>query len=297
MIETIKKWFATIFTSLVVMILFGITFIALDIVDPTSDFELEFAIVTIAVILIRIFWYNNGEEKAAKEQDIIDAQNNYSELVGNTITDQEHFELFLDDLNQQNRDNWVKNRLGNKTKKNCKNYDKIKDRLDRNVGFWVRPITVSQVLTRSSRYTVITAKDYKKRNKVIYQSSTLILSIVFTAATSAIVFKDFIFEWSKIVKFATYMMNIVWAMMSSLNAGYRQHREEVMDHVSRLTMIVNRYDDWRTNKGELEKCQSGQLQNGKTIWNDQPQNEQELKIEKISLETNIVDNIVQQPTL
>lgn len=288
MIETIKKWFATIFTGLLVMVLFGITFIALDIVDPSSDFGLEFCVVTIAVVLIRIFWYNNGEDKASKEQAIIDAQKKYIDLIDTTITDQEDFEQFLDELNQQNRDNWVKHKLGNKTDKNCKNYTELKDKLDRQVGFWVRPITISQILTRSSRYAVITARNYKKRNAIIYQSTTLILSILATAATSAIVFKNFVFEWSKIIKFATYLMNIVWAMMSSVSSGYKQHKEEVIDLVSRLTMIVNRYDDWKSKQGEQKKCQLGHQAISIDSCKNIQQNKKELTDEKTSLPDNML---------
>lgn len=105
MLGKIKKAFASIFTILLIFVLFGVIFIALDLVDPTPAFGIQTLIISILVIFIRFFWYGEGESRAAREADIITIQKNYGELVSSKIKEQDSLEVFLEKLNQENRDN------------------------------------------------------------------------------------------------------------------------------------------------------------------------------------------------
>ena len=244
-IANIKKWLASIFTALVVIIFFGIVFVTFDIVEPSPRYYTEVLIIASVTTIIRFTWYSDGELKASSEQIIIDAKANYSQLIADTIEDQADLEKFLVELNEENKRLWVKNKLGNKTPENCPKYHKLKDRYDRWVGFFVKPITSGQILTRSGKYKIIDAKDYGKSFKYSYQALSVVISMVSSIVLACLAFNELRLNWENIFRYITYLGNIVWAMFSSLSSGYKNYNAVTSDHISRLTMIVNRYSDWK----------------------------------------------------
>lgn len=253
-IKLIKKWLSTIITALMMVILFGLIFIILDFSDPSPALTMELALITMLIVLVRMIWYGAGEDKASEDATLKQNKIEYSNLITNGNLEQEDLDDFLEELNIENRNAWVKSKLGNKNQKNYPKYQKKKDLLDRWVGFFVKPITSTQILTRSNRYVALSAKDYRRQSKTFYQISSVFLSILSVIVFAAVQFKTFSFTPEKIFKFISYIFSIVFAIFSSLNAGYKNYIAEETDHLSRLTMIVNRFYEWR-DKGRI-KCNS-----------------------------------------
>ena len=62
-------------------------------------------------------------------------------------------------------------------------------------------------------------------------------------------YKELILNWENLFRYLTYLFSILWALVSSLWSGYKTYKNATIDHLSRLTMIVNRYVEW-SKKGE-----------------------------------------------
>ena len=117
-IKTIKKWLSSLLTGLMIVVLFGIIFIILEFSDPSPAITLELALITCLVVSVRIIWYSAGEDKASEDLTIKANKAAYRDLIEKGDLDQEELEDFLEELNVENRNLWVKSKLGNKTPKN-----------------------------------------------------------------------------------------------------------------------------------------------------------------------------------
>lgn len=257
MMNTIKKWLSTVVTGLLLIVLFGIIFIQLELVELSSGFFLELGITASLITIIRIFWYNDGEDRAIRAADIKLLKTDYSTLVKTTIKSYEDLETFIKELNEENRQNWVFHKLKGRTKDNYKDYDKLYQNLTEKSYAKVPVITSTQILTRSANYETINAKDYTSVKKAWYQASSLAMSIGMTILLSVIAYKEIMIDWTNLFRYLSYVFNIAWALISSLFSGYNNYRHTTLDHISRLTMIVNRYAEWC--KGG-KKCRSEQEQ-------------------------------------
>ena len=242
----IKKWLSTIVTGLLLLVLFGVIFVRLDLVELSEAFFLELGIVASLVTIIRVCWYGDGENKALNEQSIIDMKVNYAKLVETSIDSQENLDKFIDELNALNRERWIYRKLRGKTKKSCPDYDKILQKLTEKSFKKVPIITSTQILTRSTNYETINAKDYTKFKRIWYQSTSLALSLGMTILLGIIAYKELLLNWTNVFRYLTYVLNIIWALVSSLWSGYKNYKTTTTDHISRLTMIVNRYSEWKT---------------------------------------------------
>ena len=250
-IQKFKQWLSTVVTVLLVAVLFGIIFVQLDIVEPTPTFFIEVAIIATLMGIVRFFWYSDGEDKAAEEEDIKTTKKDYAYKVDSNILSQEDFEEYLKYLNYENRSLWIKNALKGRTKTNCDNYDEIYKKLVIKSYKRVKPVTISQILTRSAKNEVITAKDYTKIYKLAYQISSVVISLVSSVVLATLAYKNLMLSWTNVFRYLTYLFSIVWAIFTSYVKGYKTYKKETIDHISRLTMIVNRYEDWK--KGDVKQ--------------------------------------------
>lgn len=251
---SIKKWLSTVVTGLLMLVLFGIIFVRLDIVQLTEAFFLELAIVATLVTIVRIFWYNDGEDRAIREDEIKLLKNDYAKLVDKTIKSQDDLDIFVDELNELNRDRWIFMKLKGRTSKNYSKYNSLYSKLEQKSYKKVPIITSSQILTRSANYETINATDYTKRRKIFYQASSLSLSLCMTILLGILAYKELMLNWANVFRYLTYIFNIVWALITSLWNGYKTYKNTTIDHISRLTMIVNRYDEWC--KGGKQQCRT-----------------------------------------
>lgn len=245
MITTVKKWLSTIITILLLFVLFGLIFVKLEIVELTKTFFLELTIVIALTTIIRFFWYNEGEERAMGENQLIAMKQSYKDLVDVTITSQENLDIFIDDLNKQNRTAWVTRQLKGKTPKNCPKYELIKQKLIEKSYTKVPVITSTQILTRSTMYETVNATDYTKSKKIFYQTISILMSAGLSIILGILAYKELMLNWENLFRYVTYIFSIVWALITSLWNGYKNYKTTTVDHISRLTMIVNRYGEWK----------------------------------------------------
>lgn len=252
-IQTIKKWLAAVMTGLLTGVLFGIVFVVLGLNDISNEsFTIESCIVTIMLIVLRFFWYEDGEDRA--EELLRPTKQAYADLVEQNILDQENLQKFLDELNKKNRKAWIDNKLGSKTEKNYPKYEKLKARLERNVARKVPLITITQIMTRSSRTEILSGRDFKTIRKIIQQASAFVISIAWSILISLIAFKQLNMTAENVFRYVTYLFSMTWAIITSLIKGYNTNKKETIDHIARLTMIVNRYAVWKKNDEEKQRC-------------------------------------------
>ena len=116
-IKTVKQWLAFILTFLVAVTLFGIIFIKTGIVKPTPSFFLEVGIVLLLSVLMKVWWYDYTEERRLSEDDLKQEKIDYFKIVDQVILDTNHFEKYVVILNQENREHYIKNKIGSRSPK------------------------------------------------------------------------------------------------------------------------------------------------------------------------------------
>jgi hypothetical protein len=84
-----------------------------------------------------------------------------------------------------------------------------------------------------------------------------------TILLSILAYKELMLNWENVFRYLTYVFSIVWALVSSLWSGYKTYKNTTIDHISRLTMIVNRYAAWKANGGK--RCQQDKPATTQTI--------------------------------
>jgi hypothetical protein len=99
-------------------------------------------------------------------------------------------------------------KLKGRTKKNCKEYDTIYNKLVMKSYKKVPVITSTQILTRSVNYETINAKDYTRFKKVWYQATSLVMSIGMTILLGIVAYKEIMLEPTNIFRYLSYVFNI-----------------------------------------------------------------------------------------
>lgn len=245
----IKRWLSGVLTGLLVVVLFGIIFVRLELATLDDTFFTELGIVAALTAIVRVMWYDEGEDKAFGEEDTKKLKSDYAKLIDTKIQSQESLERFVDKLNKDNREKWVLAKLRGRTEKNCTKYSKLKHKYIKKSYKKVPTVTSTQILTRSYNYAGINAKDYTRFKKIFYQITSVGLSLCSTILLGVIAYKELIVSWTNVFRYLTYIFNIMWALASSYMSGYKTYKSNTTDHISRLTMIVTRYDEWVV-KGE-----------------------------------------------
>ena len=117
-IKEIKQWLAFILTAFVVITLFGLIFIKTGIVQPSPSFFMELGIVLLLSVLMKIWWYDYTEERRLAEEDIRLEKEKYFTILDKSVQDVNDLDNYLVILNQENKDHFVKNKIGSRTPKN-----------------------------------------------------------------------------------------------------------------------------------------------------------------------------------
>lgn len=271
-IKAIKEWLAWILTASTIVLLFGLIFVQMGIVAPSPSFFLELGIVVCITLLMKMWWYNYAEDKRLAEQDIKDEKTNYFKIVDNTILDTNHFEQFLKILNQENRQNYIKNMLGcrtaqtmatkkwyiilfhpswkNKTAEEIgairfsKLYYKILRKADK-----LKQIKSAQIMALSDTKYLYDASNYLNKKKRNFHIFTTIISTVFVVALAMMAIDQILLNWGNAIRFVGYLVAIVWTISYSVIVGYRQTGEEMFDYYSRLKFIIDKYATYKEKEG------------------------------------------------
>ena len=273
--KTIKQWLAFILTALVVVFLFGIIFIVTDLVKPTPSFFLELAAVLTLTILMKTWWYDFAEDKRLNEQDLVDEKTKYFKMLDEVVLDTNDLDDYLIVLNQENRNHYIKNKIGARTAKNMAvkskwlcfwhpaykklteteigviRYNKLYFKYQRKADK-LRQIKSEEIMALSDTEYLYDAKNYRKEVKRRYQVASTILSTFFTILIASIAFKEIMLNWVNVFRYVTYLFSIVTTIAMTVVKAYKTTGEETLDWFSRLKFILDKYACYKEKLGGVD---------------------------------------------
>lgn len=113
--KKLRKWLSGIVTGVLLIVLFGVIFVNLGLVQLSPSYFIELAIVASLLIIVKTTWYDSAEENRLERDDIKSADNEYDDMVDSLITDVDDFEKFLLILDQENKERYIKAKMGTKS--------------------------------------------------------------------------------------------------------------------------------------------------------------------------------------
>ena len=262
--KAIKNWLAFGITVLLLVVLFGVIFVTLDLATPGPSFFLELGIIIVLTFLMRFFWYDFAEDKRLNEEDLLQERDNYFKMVDEVVKDTNDLDKYLVLLNQENRDHYIKNKIGCRTAKNLakktkwicfwhpsykklseaeigeirynKLYFKIQRRADR-----LRPIKSDEIMALSDKEILYDVKNYRKTKKRTYQIVSTVLSTGFTILIASIAFREIMLDWTNVFRYVTYLFSILSTIAMTVLKAYRVTGDETKDWYSRLKFVLDKY--------------------------------------------------------
>lgn len=244
----IKEIMASVVTVAVLVILFAIIFIKGKIIEPTPEFFVELGIVSFLMILIKLNWYEWAEMKRMKQDDIVQAKRDYDDIVDKDITDIYDFENFLKELNEENRQNYIKQKMGKRTRENCPNYDKLLEKYEKKAIRHVPEIKSCDVKTRGETVNLVDARNYQKAKKIYYEIFSTIGSIFCTIALAVLGVENISMNVANLFRYLSYVGSVVITMLMTIGRANRNTEIEVFDHLKRLQFIDDKYRNWKEGK-------------------------------------------------
>ena len=267
-IKAIKQWLAFILTAFVVITLFGLIFIKTGIVQPSASFFMELGIVLLLSVLMKIWWYDYTEEKRLSEQDIKDEKDKYFTILDEAVTDVNDLDKYLVILNQENRDHYVKNKIGSRTEKTlaekkwwmiifhwkwkkltpeqigniryCKLYYRVLRKADK-----LKPIKSEQIMALSDSEQLYDARNHLKAKKRTFQLVSTVMSFALTVSLSIMAMEEIMLNWANVFRYIGYLCAMAWTIAYTVISAYRQVGTETFDYYARLKFIVDKYATYK----------------------------------------------------
>ena len=262
--KAIKSWLAFSVTFLLLVVLFGVIFVTLDLATPGPSFFLELGIIVVLTFLMRFLWYDFAEDRRLNEEDLLQERDNYFKMVDEVVKDTNDLDKYLVLLNQENRDHYIKNKIGCRTAKNLakktkwicfwhpsykklseaeigeirynKLYFKIQRKADK-----LKPIKSDEIMALSDKEILYDVKNYRKTKKRTYQIFSTILSTGFTILIASIAFREIMLDWTNVFRYVTYLFSILSTIAMTVLKAYRVTGEETKDWYSRLKFVLDKY--------------------------------------------------------
>lgn len=274
LMRTLKNWFAFIITLLLCVVLFGVIFVSLDIAKPDATFFTELGIVTSLTVLMRFFWYDFAEDKRLNEDDLIQKRDAYFKMIDNNITDSNDLDKFLIILNQENREHYIKNKIGSRTAKNMAKktkllcffhpsyrkmskedigqlrYTKLYFRVQRKADK-LKQITSEEIMALSENEVLYDSRNHRKDIKKRYQILSTIGSTLFTILLASIAFKEIMLNWLNVFRYVTYLFSMLTTICMTVVRAYRVTGDETIDWYNRLMFIVDKYASYKETQKEV----------------------------------------------
>lgn len=267
-IKTIKQWLAFILTFLVAVTLFGIIFVKAGIVQLTADFFLEVIIVLLLSVLMKVWWYDYTEERRLNEDDLKTEKTDYFNIVDKVVLDTNHFEKYLVILNRENRDHYIKHKLGSRTPKTLseiswwhllfhpkwkklspdeignirysKLYYKIQRKADR-----LKPIKSEHIMALSDSVQLFDSRNHLPFKKRLFQVVSTLGSFLLTIAFSVMAMEEIMLNWANVFRYIGYLCAMAWTIASTVIKAYRQTGDETFDYFARLKFIIDKYATYK----------------------------------------------------
>lgn len=264
LMKVLKNWFAFGVTILLLVVLFGVIFVTLDLVTPGPSFFLELGIIVVLTFLMRFFWYDFAEDKRLNEEDLLLERDTYFKMVDDVVKDTNDLDDYLVLLNQENREHYIKNKIGCRTTKNLAKktkwmcfwhpsykklseaeigqirYDKLYFKIQRKADR-LRPVKSDEIMALSDKEILYDVKNYRKSKKRRYQIASTILSTGFTILIASIAFKEIMLDWTNVFRYLTYLFSILSTISMTVLKAYRTTGEETKDWYSRLKFVLDKY--------------------------------------------------------
>lgn len=263
-IKTVKQWLAFILTFLVAVTLFGIIFIKTGIVQPSASFFLELAIVLLLSVLMKVWWYDYTEERRLSEEDLKKEKKDYFEFVDRIVVDTNEFEKYLVILNNENREHYIKNKIGSRSPKKLSEinwwhklwhpswkklqpdvigeirYAKLYYRIQRKADK-LKPIKSEHIIALSDSTQLYDSRNHLPMKKRVFQVVSTIGSFMLTVALSVLAMEEIMLNWANVFRYIGYLCAMAWTIASTVIKAYRQTGDETFDYFARLRFIVDKY--------------------------------------------------------
>lgn len=270
-IKTVKQWLAFILTFLVALTLFAIIFIRAGIVQPSANFFLELFIVVLLSVLMKVWWYDYTEERRLSEDDIKQEKTNYFKIVDETINDTNEFEKYLVILNQENREHYIKNKIGSRSPKKLSEinwwhklwhpswkkldsdvvgnirYSKLYYRIQRKADR-LKPIKSEHIMALADSEQLYDSRNHLQAKKRIFQAVSTVGSIMLTVALSVLAMEEILLSWTNLFRYVGYLCAMAWTIASTVIKAYRQTGDETFDYFARLKFIVDKYATYKAKE-------------------------------------------------
>lgn len=271
--KIIKQWLSAILTALVVGVLFAVIFIEGGFVTPSPAFFKELLIVCCLTLMMKIWWYDFAEDKRLSEDDITKAKSDYFDIVDDVVEDIDKLEDYLKLLNQENRDHYIKNKIGSRTPKKLavKNwfvclfhpswksltaeeignarYDKLYYKIQRKADK-LREVKSEEIMALTSSEMLYDSKNYMKQHKRTYQIVTTVVSLLLTVALASMALESLMLNWINVFKYITYLCSMTFTSSWTVVKAYRQTGDDTFDHLSRLKFIISKYDMYKEKEAQ-----------------------------------------------
>ena len=235
--------------------------------ELTTAFWTELGIITILVIFMRIFWYKHTEFKVLTSKEFEDAEKSVKLAITTEITDTDHFDNCIDNINQTNYKTYYNNKTKNITPNNYK--FKLRDKLYN--FFWLvypkkrrtKKQAYEQFLNRVS-YKASRLYKLSSSNTLTMSKSALIddrnnagkvkrsyiiggtfITIAFTAAVAAIGFAPKTVSNDAFLKLSIYLASILFTIVQTIFAAHISTRSNYISYFNKLLTIVDRYKQFK----------------------------------------------------
>ena len=263
-LKIIKQWLSAILTALVVGVLFSVIFIEGGFVTPSPDFFKELLIVCCLTLMMKIWWYDYAEDKRLNEDDIAKAQHDYFDIVDDVVENIDDLDKYVVILNQENRDHFIKNKLGSRTAKTLavknwflcllhpsykhmtkveigrERFDRLYYRIQRKADN-LREVKTEEIMSLTTSEMLYDSKNYLKQHKRTYQIVTTVVSLVLTTVLASMAMESLMLSWINVFKYVTYLCSMVFTIAWTVLKAYRQTGDDTYDYLNRLKFIVNKY--------------------------------------------------------
>lgn len=263
----LRFWITLAFVPLLLAVLFAIVFVTLDFVELTVSFFLELACVTGISVIVKLWFYPAGEDKALKNQDLSDLKKDYFNYVDTNIKDSKSLDEFLVVLNKKNREDYIKNKMGKCTPEILQRqtikawwfkffHKKYKNQNDKELAqtrynllldkYTLKadklPVIYSQdIMELTPSITLADSKNYRRKHKIQYQTITTIGSVFFLTALSMIAWDSIQGNWESVFRYITYVFTIFSTSATTYFTALRTTDSDERSHVQRCRDIVRKY--------------------------------------------------------
>lgn len=267
-IKTIKQWLAFILTALVAITLFGLIFIKAGLVQPSPSFFMELGIVLLLSILMKVWWYDYTEERRLSEDDIKLEKENYFKIVDASIQDVNDLDSYLFILNQENKEHFIKNKIGSRTPKTLAEkkwwmlllhpswkkltaedigqirYSKLYYKTQRQSDK-LKPVKSEQIMALSDSEQLYDARNHLQSRKRTFQIISTITSFALTIALSTLAMEQIMLSWANLFRYIGYLCAMAWTIAYTIIKAYKQVGDETFDYYARLKFIVDKYATYK----------------------------------------------------